>query len=228
MALVPALVLLTSGCSAFVEYEEVGEPSGPAARALTASSEFSRERSYLGRVAVESAPGIDFVLHVVPSKATPLPEKWFPRGDKLFSFTFEAYDLDPSTGGGAGSGRLVYLSEVRVESSTVTADGTTGQPAYTLDTLAPRATFDPRPTTSRHGMLITAPESRFELRQQRIGTLSDDTIGVTMTFTFAVSVETAPGSGEFEQTEVRDDVVVGITPSDEVTAVDATVPAYAV
>ena len=63
-------------------------------------------------------------------------------------------------------------------------------------------------------MLVTSPKGAFELRNQKIGTVSADTIGITLTLTATVSIETAAGSGVYVDQQVVQQVPIAIFASD--------------
>ena len=57
--------------------------------------------------------------------------------------------------------------------------------------VAKKATFDPEPVSTKYGMLITSPKGAFELRNQEIGEMADDTVGLVLTFAATVWIERA-------------------------------------
>ena len=59
-------------------------------------------------------------------------------------------------------------------------------------------------------MMITSPKGAFELRNQKIGTVSADTIGVTLTMTATVSIETSAGSATYVDQQVVQQVPIAI------------------
>jgi hypothetical protein len=191
-----------------------GTPT-PAAAAF--DSQFTRDGTFQSHITLPEAPGVDFVYTLYPTKSTPRTNEWYPRGGKYFSFTFQAYDLDRDLRDPFRTKRKVWLSHITVTSATTTSDGGATQSPYALDVAAPRTTFDPEPLTSKHGMLITSPKGAYELRNQMIGDVSDDTIGITLTLTASVAIETAAGSGKYVQQQVTQQVPIAIFASKDPT-----------
>lgn len=216
-AVATALVLAGGGCG-LLDDGKGGDPA-PAPSAATSAapafdSQFTRDGTFQSHVQLASAPGVDFVYTLYPTKSTPRTNEWYPRGGKYFSFTLQAYDLDRELRDPFATKRKVYLSRIGVRSATTTSDGGATQSPYALNAKAPKITFDPQPVTTRNGMLITSPKGAFELRNQEIGDVSDDTVGLTLTFTAVVAVETAAGSGQYVTGKVVQDVPIAIFASD--------------
>jgi len=185
--------------------------------APTFDSQFTRDGTFQSHIELPEAPGVDFVYTLYPTKSTPRTNEWYPKGSKYFSFTFQAYDLDRDLRDPFRTKRKVWLSRISVTSATTTSNGGPTQQPYTLDAAAPRTTFDPEPVITRHGMLITSPKGAFELRNQEIGEMSEDTIGLTLTLTATVSIETRAGSGRYVRQQVAQQVPIAIFESDEPT-----------
>ena len=183
----------------------------------TVDSQFTRDGTFQSHISIKGAPGIDFVYTMYPTKATPRTNEWFPKGKKYFSFTFQAYDLDQPLRAPFASKRLVYLDSVRVTSATITSEGGRTQRPYQLDVVAADATFDPEPVKTKYGMLITSPKGSFELRDQTIGPMSLDTIGVDLTFRSVVHVQASPGSARYVERVVKQVVPITIFSSDQAT-----------
>ena len=227
LALVAVAALsATAGCSVLKDDSGGGKPQQAETSAATEpvfDSQFTRDGTFQSHVEVKGAKGVDFVYTLYPTKATPRTNEWYPAGDKFFSWTFQAYDLDQELRSPFASKRKVYMTKVQVTSATTTSKGGATEQPYALDTLAPRATFDPEPLTTRFGMLITSPKGAFELRNQKIGTVSADTIGLTLEMTATVNIETAAGSGKFVTRTVSQSVPIAIFASDE-TTVAADIP----
>ena len=101
-------------------------------------------------------------------------------GNKYFSFTFQAYDLARDLRDPFKTKRKVYLEpRSQVTSATTTSDGGADPGAVHARRLGAQGrTFDPEPLTTKYGMLITSPKGAFELRNQAIGEVSADTVGV--------------------------------------------------
>lgn len=222
-AVLAAVVLTLGGCSQLGlggddEPDAAPTPSAtPTAAQPTFDSQFTRDGTFQSHIELPDAPQVDFVYTLYPTKSTPRTNEWYPKGGKYFSFTFQAYDLSRGLRDPFRTKRKVYLKRLTVTSATTTSNGGATESPYTLDADAPKTTFDPEPVTTKYGMLITSPKGAFELRNQEIGTVSDDTIGVTLTLTAYVSVETRAGSGKYVQQQVVQQVPIAIFPSDKET-----------
>ncbi|GAA5146294.1 hypothetical protein GCM10023340_17000 [Nocardioides marinquilinus] len=223
-AIVALCVVSLSGCSLIQGDEE--EPESPAPSSPTSAdvseetqidSQFTRDGTFQSHISVKGAKDVDFVYTLYPTKATPRTNEWYPKGDKFFSFTFQAYDLSKKLRAPFESKRLVYLDTIKVTSSTITVDGGKTQRPYKLKAVASEVTFDPEPLTTKYGMLITSPKGAFELRNQAIGSVSDDTRGIELTFTAVVNIETEAGSGDYIERKVKQVVPIAIFESDEPT-----------
>jgi hypothetical protein len=173
-------------------------------------SQFTRDGTFQSHVEID---GVDFVYTLYPTKSTPRTNEWYPKGNKYFSFTFQAYDLDQELRDPFKTKRRVFLDRIEVESATKTASGTVEQP-YRLDEKAQSITFDPEPQAGQYGMLITSPKGAFELRNQPIGDLADDTQGVTLTFRAEVRIQRSPGSKSYGRETIRQEVPIAIFASD--------------
>jgi hypothetical protein len=211
-ALVLALVL--SSCGVLKE----DEPQSPAPRLTAAAtstfdSQFTRDGTFQSHVKVGS---MDFVYTIWPTKSTPRTNEWYPGGDKYFSFTLQSYDLSRELRDSFRKKRKVYLDRIEVTSATTTTSGAVENP-YELDDEARTITFDPQPVSTRYGMLITSPKGAFELRNQKIGPLADDTQGVTLTFSATVWIQKARGSDVYEPELVTQEVPIAIFASDKPT-----------
>lgn len=217
-----ALSVLLSGCSAIGDLgggDDPVEAESPSATPSEAvyDSQFTRDGTYQSHVDVN---GVDFVYNMYPTKATPRTNEWFPLGDKYFSFTLSAYDLDRDLRDPFKTKRKVYLDRIKVTSRTVLQDGSDGTDRpYELDAAAKKITFDPEPVSTKHGMLITSPKGAFELRNQVIGDMSLDTRGVNLSFSATVWIENSAGSNSFFKETIKQEVPIAIFPSEEETVV---------
>lgn len=219
-----ALSVLLSSCSAIDGLTGGGddpvEAESPAATPTETpyESQFTRDGTFQSHVDVN---GLDFVFNIYPTKATPRTNEWYPRGNKFFSFTFQAYDLDRELRDPFETKRKVYLGNIKVTSRTVLSDGSRGtERPYELDADAKTITFDPEPVSvPRYGMLITSPKGAFELRNQKIREMALDTRGLDLTFNATVWYETTPGSDSFTKTVIKQKVPVAIFASEEQTQV---------
>ena len=216
--LVAAAVLL-SGCSAIGDLTSSDEKSAsaspsPSASATPYPSQFTRDGTFQSHIDIN---GMDYVYTLYPTKSTPRTNEWYPKGNKYFSFTFQAYDLNRRIRDPFSTKRRVYLSRIQVESDTVTFDGGKTQHPYRLDAEARKITFDPEPLSTEYGMLVTSPKGAFELRNQRIKPTSEDTRGIDLHFTATVHVQDSPGSTSFTKKVIKQKVPIAIFASDEPT-----------
>lgn len=218
-----ALTLLP-GCS-LVEDLRGGEeaveataPKPPKAAPIS-NSQFTRDGTFQSHIDIE---GLDFVYTLYPTKSTPRTNEWYPRGNKFFSFTFQAYDLDRKLRDPFSTKRRVYLERISVTSKTTTTDGGRTQHPYRLDAVARDITFDPEPLTTPLGMLVTSPKGAFELRNQRIRPTSLDTRGIDLTFAATVWIQRRAGvvgPGAFVRRQVEQTVPIAVFASKEKTEV---------
>ncbi|MET1038841.1 MAG: hypothetical protein ABW075_11235, partial [Aeromicrobium sp.] len=136
-----AATVALSGCSALDGFGGRPEPSAAAtptpAPTPTFESQFTRDGTFQSHVDID---GVDFVYNMYPTKATPRTNEWFPAGNKYFSFTFGAYDLDQELRDPFKTKRKVYLDRIEVESVTTAPSGAVQNP-YTLDEKAKTITF---------------------------------------------------------------------------------------
>ena len=208
-----------SGCSVVDGLTGNDDPSECSSASPTASetpyeSEFTRDGTFQSHIEID---GVDFVYTLYPTKATPRTNEWYPKGEKFFTFTFQAYDLDRDLDDPFKTKRKVYLDRIRVTSTVKTSDGTNDEQPYELSGIAKELTFDPEPVTTTWGMLITSPKGAFERRNQAIQPTADDTIGIDLTFTAAVHVERRAGSKTFTKQTIKQRVPIAIFPSDKTT-----------
>lgn len=164
--------------------------------------------------------GIDYVMAIYPSQATPDVNKWYPNGNKLFSMNLQAYDLSKDLRAPYGQKRQVYLSTVSI-TSTVTASSGNGDgssSSFMKYGDARQLTFDPEAVTyMNYGIRLTSPKGIFEMRNQAIGNLPTDTIGITLHFQYFVNVQRNAGGTVYDPHTVNMDVPIGITPSSQAT-----------
>lgn len=192
---------------------ESATPTTPPVPASTFDSQFTRDGTFQSHIEID---GIDFVYTIWPTKATPRTNDWFPKGDKYFSFTLQAYDLDRDFRDSFATKRRVWLGEISASSETTTESGQTEEP-YRFEADAKKVTFDPQPVTNKYGMLITSPKGAFELRNQKIGTVARDTSGVTLTFEATVWVQDKAGKKAFTPEFIRQEVPIAIFDSSATT-----------
>lgn len=216
IALTAALLLSGCGLSDFAA-QDTGTPAAKPTPSPTPtfSSQFTRDGTFQSHVDID---GVDFVYTLWPTKSTPRTNLWFPKGNKYFSFTLQAYDLDQKLRDPFKTKRKVWLDRIRVESETTTGSGAVERP-YDIDAKASRITFDPEAVTDKRGMLITSPKGAFELRNQKIGTLAMDTRGLNLIFRATVHIQRSAGSKTYYKETIRQRVPIAIFPSSEETAV---------
>ncbi|MDP3967076.1 MAG: hypothetical protein Q8Q02_02250 [Nocardioides sp.] len=213
------VVLALPGCSLV---EELTNPQTapvvtetPAPEPTPYPSQFTDDGTYQSHIKVD---GLDFVYTLYPTKATPRTNEWYPRGNKFFSFTFQAYDLDRRLRDPFRTKRKVWLQDIEVTSETKTTNNVVEQPYYLMDE-AKEITFDPQPVSNRRGMLVTSPKGAFEIRNQKIGTLDLATEGVDLTFRATVWIERRAGTKRYYRKVIRERVPISIFPSTLVTEV---------
>lgn len=222
LASLVAAPALLSGCS-IVGIGTNDDPSSSPTTAVPSAkatpyydSQFTRDGTFQSHIKID---GVDFVYTLYPTKSTPRTNEWYPRGNKFFSFTFQAYDLNRAIRAPFATKRKIYLSDIAVTSRTKTVDGGRTQHPYKLSAIAKNVTFDPEPLTTQYGMIITSPKGAFELRNQKIRPTSMDTRGIDLKFTATVHIQRAPGSASFYERKVRQSVPVAIFASKKPTEV---------
>lgn len=223
VASLATVAALLSGCSAFdglTSSDDTAESpaASPTAVETPYDSQFTRDGTFQSHIDVN---GVDFVYTLYPTKSTPRTNEWYPKGNKFFSFTFQAYDLDRALRDRFSTKRKVYLDHITVTSETKTTDGGAVQHPYELDAVAKEVTFDPEPVTTKYGMIITSPKGAFELRNQKIKPVSMDTKGIDLLFTATVWIQESPGSSKFYKKVIRQKVPIAIFESDKPTEVQS-------
>ena len=213
------VAVLLGGCSALDGLTGADDSGATASASPTATetpydSQFTRDGTFQSHIDVN---GLDFVYTLYPTKSTPRTNEWYPKGNKFFSFTFQAYDLDRGLRDRFATKRMVYLDHITVTSETKTTDGGRVQHPYRLDVVAKDVTFDPEPLTTKYGMIITSPKGAFELRNQKIGGTAPDTRGIDLLFTATVWIQESPGSTKFYKKVIRQKVPIAIFESDKPT-----------
>lgn len=226
VATAAVLSLGTSSCSYFTDDakddKDTTAPTTQTEQALV-DSQFTRDGTFQSHIEARDIEGMDFVYTLYPTKSTPRTNEWYPRGNKFYSFTFQAYDLSQKIRAPFDSKRKVYLNQIKVTSKTITVDGGPTQHPYKLDGVAKDLTFDPEPVSTKYGMLITSPKGAFELRNQKIGPMSLDTRGVELQFTATVFVQDEAGRPSYTRRLIKQNVPIQIFESDEPTDV-ASIP----
>lgn len=213
IALGAAAFVLLAGCGSF-DRPTLDAPTPAASASNSAApfeSEFTRDGTFQSHDTVND---IDFVFTIWPTKATPRTNEWYPRGEKRFSFTFQAYDMARDFRDSFSSKRQTFLQHIKVSSTITRRGGTVEDGDYRLDATARSITFDPEPLANQWGMLVTSPKGSFELRNQTIGDLPSDTIGVTLRFEATVWVERAAGKPDVEPSVITQEVPIAIFASD--------------
>lgn len=186
------------------------EPA-PVVTEVPFDSEFSRDGTFQSHAHINN---IDFVYTIWAAKTTPRMQEWYPQGDKYFSFTFQAYDMLRRLRDPFRTKRKIWLDRIRITSVTTTESGVTESP-YGVNERAADVTFDPQALTRRNlGMLITSPKGALELRNQMIGTMADDTQGITLEFRATVNIETRAGSGKYTTRQIVQRLPIAIFESD--------------
>ncbi|MDP2775840.1 MAG: hypothetical protein Q8O61_19960 [Nocardioides sp.] len=223
-ALALLLSVVLSGCSLLEGDDEPGaDPTtSPSVEETEEAyeSQFTRDGTFQSHIDID---GVDFVYTLYPTKSTPRTNEWYPLGNKFFTVTLQAYDLDRGLRDPFSTKRLVYLDRIKATSVTKTTEGRGNERPYRLDAEARRVTFDPEPVATKYGMLITSPKGSLELRNQRIRPVALDTRGVDLKFTATVWIQESPGSKRFYKRQIRQTVPIAIFESDEPTSV-ASIP----
>ncbi|MFT4189653.1 MAG: hypothetical protein QM621_13890 [Aeromicrobium sp.] len=163
--------------------------------------------------------GIDFVLTMYPTDATPYTHEWYPKGDKFFTMSMTAYDTDRDERDPYATKRMVFFERLTITSVAVDADGeTVGLEPYRLDEQPARITFDPEPLADpQYGMVITSPKGAFELRDQVIGDLDPSVRMVTLQFRADVWAQNTAGSAELNRHTIDVEIPIVIFDSDKET-----------
>ncbi len=202
VAVLVSAVLMLTGCSLIPDEKPAPQPTAqadPTVAPMPFNSEFSRDGTFQSHILID---GIDFVYTFWAAKTTPRMAEWHPKGDKYFSMSFQGYDTRRRLRDPFRTKRLVWLERVQVTSQTSTSSSTTESP-YNLDEWAPDITFDPQARTrGRMGMLITSPKGAFELRNQVIKDMADDTEGITLNLRAVVHIQARAGAKRYVKREV--------------------------
>lgn len=224
-ALGTAVLFAASGCSnggTLFEQPAAAEatasaPASSAAPAAPTASGIPSVFSEQGSVQLHQAiNGIDYVLTLWPTRATPNPSKWYPKGKKYFNLTFTSYDEGTKLRAKFSKKRKVYLSRVQISSTTVGANDTDSSTTpYWLDTEARKVTLDPDAVHTSRGMRITSPKGSFEIRNQAIGSLNTGATGVKLKFVAYVSAQSSAGSKHYDKEVIKQTIPIAITPSTE-------------
>jgi hypothetical protein len=212
------LVALTTGGCGVIDPASSATPA-PAAVPVASTTaqpeveqtQFTRDGTFQSHITID---GVDFVYTIYPTKSTPRTNLWFPGGDKFFTVTLTAYDLDQKLRAPFSKKRKTYLDRIKVTSSTKTRSGESESP-YSLDERAARITFDPEPTQNKYGMLITSPKGAFELRNQAIGSVAADTSQVVLKFSASVYMQRKPGGRQYDRQDIEQEVPITIFASTE-------------
>ncbi len=161
--------------------------------------------------------GLEYVLTIYPTAATPFTHQWYTGGDKLFTISMTSYDTDRDERDPFATKRVVYLDRVSISSvATDEAGATVGTEPYRLEEQAARVTLDPEPLADpTYGMVITSPKGAFELRDQVIGDLDAKVSKVTLSFRATVWAQNAPGAGQLNRQEISAEIPIMIFASTE-------------
>ncbi|MFT4263341.1 MAG: hypothetical protein QM572_08170 [Nocardioides sp.] len=206
----------TKAASARAEVTTAADPYETHSKTEEVYSAFTRDGTFETHT---SSTGIDFVLTVYPTKATPRTHEWYPQGNKYFTFTFQSYDLDVAMRDPFRLKRKTYLSRVQVTSTSDSASGAATS-AFNLDADPLDITLDPHPLRSKkYGQMITNPKGSLEVRNQAIGDLPDDTTMVTLDFKFEVWVQDVAGKKAYTKQTVEEKMPIFIYKSDTPTRV---------
>jgi hypothetical protein len=204
----------SSGTGAGDEVTTAADPYQTHSKIDEVYSAFTRDGTFETHT---SPTGMVFVLTVYPTKATPRTHEWYPQGNKYFTFTFQAYDLDKALRDPFTTKRKAYLEHVEVSSSSNSASGLS---PYTLDADPLDITLDPTPLQSKkYGQMILSPKGSLEVRNQAIGDLPEDTTQVTLSFKFTVWVQEKAGETTSTKKVVEEKMPIFIYKSETPTRV---------
>lgn len=224
------LSLTLSACSSLSqEPESTPTPSTTATAAPVEETQFTRDGTFQSHINID---GVDFVYTLYPTKSTPRTHEWYPRGNKYFTITMTAYDLDRKIRDDFKTKRKVYLDRISISSSTATADQVSGKDTsddgdlatgvspYSLNAQAKTITWDPEPLSKKkYGMLITSPKGSFELRNQKITSMDLDVRRVTLKIAARVYVQREAGSSDYDRHTIRQEVPITVFASTKTTSV---------
>jgi len=218
---VTAVALLATACSsgdATSEPTPVPTPQESITSDDPTGSMFTDNGTFTSHTVID---GIDYVLTIYPTAATPYTHEWYPGGDKLFTISMTAYDTDRAERDPFATKRWVFLDRVSITSVATDADGdTVGVEPYRLDEQAARITLDPEPLADpTYGMVITSPKGAFELRDQVIGSLGEQVREVVLSFRATVWAQNSAGSPQLNRHEIAQEVPIVIFASAEDTTV---------
>ncbi len=133
----------SAGTGAGDEVTTAADPYKTHSKIEEVYSAFTRDGTFQSHT---SPTGMDFVLTVYPTKATPRTHEWYPQGNKYFTFTFQAYDLNRALRDPFSTKRKAYLERVEVTS---TSNSGSGLSPYTLDADPLDITLDRRRCSPR-------------------------------------------------------------------------------
>ena len=208
------LLVVLSACGLFPGGDDADSPT-PSPSAAASERELDSEFTHDGTFQSHNTTSdVDYVFTIWPTKSTPRTNDWYPLGDKNFSFTFQAYDMGRDFRDPFSTKRQTFLQHVKVTSTVTTESGNVTDGPYTLDATAAAITFDPEPVSNQWGMLVTSPKGSFELRNQTIGDLPEDTIGITLRFEATVWTENAAGKPDVTPQVITQEVPIAIFASD--------------
>lgn len=124
--------------------------------------------------------------------------EWTPNNEKVFGFAINAHDMRVDEKAVLTQKRRVYISSISITSQTAQTSGMTQQPfQFAAD---PRTLVPPDTLRSERGLLLNTFQGGLLVPETTIFMLPADTYGVTLQFSFGVSVEgTANDDASFAQ-----------------------------
>lgn len=219
MLVAPALALTVSACAPASEWfhqltgqtadTNVPAPTPSASETLPFNSSFSADGSVA--LSTDIADGLEVRLDVwaVDPKRTAL---WTPANDKHFGYAINVYDHHVDEKAVLTQKRQVFISSIQISSQTAQTSGATAQPfQFAADprTLVPTDTI-----RSDRGLLLNSYQGGLLVPDTVVHQLPPDTYGLTLSFTFQVSVQQTSGQdGTFASQTIYQSVPIAITPA---------------
>jgi hypothetical protein len=211
IAIVGLMAASLSGCAAvgsvfgLVPASEVTATPTPTATVAPFESEFTD----MGAVHPASLIGTSLNLNL-DMWTEQKTHEWTANSEKLFSLVIDALDTTVPAEAAFALKRQVFMSNVTVTGTPVTADGTEGTPIPLINVDPIAATLDPEALRSVYGLLITSPKGGFQLESTDIGPLEDGVTGIIIDVKMTITAESAGGSAAYAAQVVEQQIPVAI------------------